>query len=236
MTRAQFQERERIWSRDAFEAEATAGLDGDPPAVEVPTNLSAKRQQYACFAAWLQSEQAKLNALESKKAELGGLISAPAEAESNLRALVRRSADRLLHGLGADESDAAKRVELETKHAAQRHQADAARVALPQVEQQIEVARLRVDKLMEREKEFLFPCVREASESVERLLARKEAEIAELKRLLAPLYANYRGYGGPDIEAPRVEVKWRHSWHDVADKFKSYPAADITRMLPNIKF
>jgi hypothetical protein len=238
MSRAADGQREQVLARETFEQEATGDLEGPPPTADVPAGLSAKRRDYFLFAAWLKSEESKLGELERKRAELEASIAAPAEYESTVRALLRRTADALLRGLPADASDAAKRQELEAKHAQQRLQAVAAGLALPEIEKQIEVATLRVGRLRQRESEFLAPVLFELAEGTERLLARKKAEVEALERLLKPLYAHYWQYGMQrfEPEQPRVECKWKGDWHSVAEALAADPAVDVRKILPKIKF
>jgi hypothetical protein len=239
MDRLTWDARQKMLAHERFEEQTLTDLDGAPPPVDgLPSGLSSKRRAYASYAAWLRGEESKFDALEAKRRELQAIVDAPADVESTLRGMLRRTADALLHGTPADESDAAKRLELDAKLATQKHRAEAAQVALSEIEPQIEVAQIRVSRLRDREMEFLSPCLFEAAEGIARTLARVRAEVAALEQLLQPLEAHFRVYGSTDKapEPPDVSVKWRHSWHDVADALAADPTADVSKLLPVVKF
>src|SRR5579871_4251609 len=44
MSRKDYERRERLMTQERLEAAALAGLDGEPPAIEVPAGLSDKRK------------------------------------------------------------------------------------------------------------------------------------------------------------------------------------------------
>jgi hypothetical protein len=218
MDRLSWAAREKMLQQERYEADALSDLDGEAPPIDgLPSGLSAKRKAYAAFAVWLKGEEQKLALLENKRHDLQTMVDAPAEAEGNIRAMLRRTADALLHGTPADESDAAKRLELETRHTAQRHRAEAATMALADLEPQIEVARLRVDRLRSREMEYLAPVMHE-------------------KRMIRPL-SNWHWYGMTTIEPPsqHVEIKWRSSWSEIAEILSADSVADISKLLPVVK-
>jgi hypothetical protein len=237
MSYAAYRERDQLIAREAFEQEATADLEGDPPPCDVPASLTPKRAMYARYHAWLSAEQAKLAALERKRTELQAIVDLPLATESDIRAMLRRTADALLNGVPADESDAAKRLELEGRRIDQLHKCEAAKIALNHLGQQITVSELRVARLREREREFLYPILHEAAEPLERLLDRKRAEVAALEKTLFPIWNDFATYQVVEnIDPPDVSVKSRHSWYDIADALQADPAADISKMIPAPKF
>jgi hypothetical protein len=77
----------------------------------------------------------------------------------------------------------------------------------------------------------------EMAESLEKTLALREAEVAALKRLLEPLYRNYRHYreNADSANSPRIDVKSKYSWHDIADALRTDATANISHMMPNLK-
>jgi hypothetical protein len=235
MSRAAFAERQRLLAREAFELESTADIEGDPPLCEAPAGLTAKRTAYFRYHAWLRGEEQALATLENKRRDLQAIIDAPAATEGALRQMLRRTADVLL-GKDSEQSDATAWAALESKRTEQAHKAEAARLALSDIEGQIQIAALRVDRLREREKQYLNPVLCELGEQIAQRLAQRRAEVQALERLLAPLYGSYGGYSRTTIEPPHVEIGWRHSWHDIADTLRSDAAADIGKMLPAIKF
>jgi hypothetical protein len=237
MSRADYAERERIWAQNAWEDDVCEDLGGQPPAIDTPPGLTPTRAAYWRFRQWMAAEYDKLEAAKKKKADLQALIDAPAAAESGLAALVRRTADRLLNGLPADESDAAKRLELETQNVAARHKAEAAALVLSDVENELEIALLRCRRLREREYEFLNPAMLECGEGAAQLLAKKRAEVAALERLVKPLIANYAGYGQTIYaKSETAEIKWKGTWRGIADALTTDAAADVSKLVPVLKF
>jgi hypothetical protein len=238
MSRVDFAERERQRAQQDFVDSATADLEGQPPKVDgLPSSLTPKRRAYASFNAWLKSEETNLSALQCKRDQLQKLADAPLATESDIRASLRRSADFLL-GKSTEDSDTAKRIQLEGRRIEQLHQAEAARMALNDLEQSITVAELRVDRLRNREKEFLFPCVHEAAAGMKRTLSRLEAEAEALRDVLAPLYRifSYYSMDTNEPERPDIDVRWKHSWSEISEALEADPVAPIEKLLPAVKF
>ncbi len=236
MSKAAYAERQRIWARDAYEQEVTADLDGSPPLIDVPDGLTPKRQAWFRFSRWLSDEESTLAALEAKRAELQSIIAEPVSTEGALRQMVRRTADTLL-GKGREESDATAWAALESQRVAQQHRAAAAQLAIEDLEQDLEISRLRVDHLRNRLREFLSPCIFEAAEGIQRILAHKRAQVAALEKALNPLSEySYYGLQVTQPEQPSLDIRWKHSWDGIANALQADPATDISRMLPNPKF
>ncbi len=248
MSRAAWNERERLIAQERAEAAALAGLDDDPMdwlskqktwiyKDSALDKLTSARKRYAVYRQWLAVEESKLAKLANKRDGLQAVVAAPAEVESSIRAFVRRTADAML-GKGKAESDAEAWAALNRKHSDQKLQAAAASVAIEDLEPEIKVAEMRVARLQERESEFLNPVLNELAFDIEQVLDRKEAEIAALKRLLEPLWQNYRlpyGTQAERPEAPDVAIAWPLGWHGLADKLRADPLADVAEMLPNTK-
>jgi chromosome segregation ATPase len=237
MSREQYAERARQWQRQEFEDKATADLNGDPPDNMLGTDfrfpgMTPLRLRYTKYAEWLARESDKLNALERRRADLQSMIEAPAQTEGAIRQALRRTADVLL-GKSVDDSDTEQRLKLETRRMEQLHKAEAAKLAMPELEREIEIAKLRVHKLREREPEFLNPVIQEAARDVELRLAECRAEVAALERLLKPL-SEFRVYGAKRIEAPAFDIEWGYSWSEIGKALRADPIADISGMLPKL--
>jgi hypothetical protein len=209
-TREQHAEGQRFRARQDFAARNVADLDDDPPSGLGGDirGLSPARATFARYSAWLATEVEKLTKLETKRAELLGMIDATAETESRIQVAVRATADFLL-GRTKDDGDQAHRKALDERLATQRHQSDAAKVALPEIERQIEVAEMRVNRLREREKDFLWPALIEVADlsGLGKQYAAKAQELAKLVELLfglAYVAGNFWGSGLP--RAHKVEL------------------------------
>jgi len=159
MTREQMAERDRMIGRERFEDGVLADLKGEPPENICNTRgLSPKRARYARFFELRLRLAKELSDLETKKADFLALIEAPKATEVEIRREVVRSAAHLL-GRDADNSGSAKRKALEERLAAERHSAEAAQEATPELDRAIEKAQLRLAHINSREDEFLIPAV-----------------------------------------------------------------------------
>jgi hypothetical protein len=210
MTRAEMAERNRQWERSNFETGATSDLDGDLPLGGIVSDVvgvltgAPERQKLAGFVALRAAERIKLSDLETKKAELLGLVEAPAATESKISAAVRKTAD-WLRGRNSESSSRLAEIErgnLDTQLATERHRADAAKSIMPELEHDIEVAQLRVKRLDEREREYLEPALREVkvATGVFEYIAKKKAELEAAKALL-------EDHPWWDVEAALLEGK-----------------------------
>jgi len=163
MTREQTAERDRMIARERFEDGVLTDLKGEPPEDICNTRgLSQKRARYALFFELRLRLAKELSNLETKKADFQALIEAPEATEGEIRREVIRSAAHLL-GRNADNSGSAKRKALEDRLAAERHSAEAAQEATPELDHAIEKARLRLAHINSREDEFLIPAVIEVA-------------------------------------------------------------------------
>jgi hypothetical protein len=231
MTRAQWQERERIRARQDFETRAVANIEQELDAITA-TGVTA-RKRFEMFHACLVRERDKLAELESRRDGFQGLVAAPAVTQNKIRDAVAATKKWLL---GGGDEPAICRQALDAELASATHRAQAAAEAIAEVDAQIEVARLRGERLAEAEKEFLHAAVREVVETsgLLQVLARKRGEVRALERLLGSA-ADYYGYGNSvNVEPEHVEMKWRHSWHEIAEAIRENPTADIAKLLPKV--
>lgn len=183
MTRAQFAERETEWQREAREALALADFNGEPPdGICSVKGLSPKRALYARYFAWRLQVATELASLESKKAELEAIIGSRGQVETEIVNGIRRTANRFL-GRGNDSGEGEAR-DLAERLAVCQHRAEAAKLALPELDQQIETAQLRVKRLEERESEFLHPALIEEADKAG-LGKLYLAKIEELRKVVA---------------------------------------------------
>lgn len=175
-----------------------ADVEGDPPAlISAAIALGPRRAKFARYVAWRRKLEGELAALEAKRTELDAMVAAPAETAATIRGAVKRTADWLLGRDGADNSDEAGRKLLEDNLAAQRHRAESAQEALPEIGRTIEVAQMRVKRLVEREKEFLSPALAELADEAG-LGHRYRRAIKELRSVLDLLNGLAAEAGGFD--------------------------------------
>jgi hypothetical protein len=234
MTRQQFAERQRLWDRTAFEERAIADLNGDPPSGVSTVGLSPARAQYVRFHGWLVAERDKLATLEAKRTELQGMVDGAVDTEGEIKKLIRRSADFLL-GRSAEDSDASQRLALETKRAEQIHRSEVARVALPDLQRDIEIAEVRCKRLQERESEFLVPAIFEVVEKssiVERWQKLRDEGDALEEQLRGLMHAFVPPHGfsypwTPPREKPFKSLDARKAWAAMAEAMRSDPRAKV---------
>jgi hypothetical protein len=137
-----------------------------------------------------------LTELETRRAELLGLKSKPAETESRIQVLIKRTADYLL-GRGDDDGGAElERRGLDDRLAIERHRAEAVDTILPALDRDIEVAQLRVKRLQEREAGFLKPAL---VEHAEKFVPDYIRAIEALKKAIAPLAGLNEFFGGDGV-------------------------------------
>lgn len=198
ITREQYGEMERKRDRSAWEERVVADLQDEPPSGLGANimHLSPQKARYTRFRAWLQTEKSKLADAHRKLATLDGLVEAPRETEGKIQALVRKTAAFLL-GRGTDDSAVDERATLDSKLTAERHRAEAAQAARPEIERLVEIAELRVRRLKEREPDFVRAAVIEHAIKSE-LGARYQKAVDELAAVLDEingLCAEFGGYG-----------------------------------------
>ena len=239
MTREQYIERDRQWKRADFESAATGDIDESLDGL-----AGAPADKYLAYHGVRTVEDGKLADLQRKAAELESIIGMPVESEGAIRAALRRTADALLSGKSAEESDADKRAELDSKLAAHKHKAEAARIALDDIAKDIDRQQVRCARVKERESDFLPAVVLAAVERsgmVERLQAlRSEAD--ELETLLQGLRATFGGTLGVAPRDHRTVLDGRkrewavtEQWKAVADALRTNPCADVARLLPKAR-
>lgn len=201
-----------------------ADLNGDPPPGIPVVGLSPRRALLARYIRWRETLQSELAMLVAKRDQLQTLVDAPNETEAKIRGGVRRTVDFLL-GRSADNSDEGARAALDSELAAQRHRAEAAKSALPELEPQIEQAQMRIARLEERRKEFLNPALTELADELglARAYQRKIAELQETAALIFGLAGVVGGFdsgveGARTIHFPRPATP--SAKHAPAEAFK----------------
>jgi hypothetical protein len=197
MTREQFAEMQRAHARQDFEADAVRDLNGEPAENICNTRgLPPKQARLARFHSWRLQIQRTASELQTKRAEFERMMEAPKHTESALKGEVRRTAARLM---GRDVGGAGEgiRKALEDRLSEDRHRAEAAREALPELDKQIEVAELRLKRINERESEFLHPAIVEAADRIGlgKLYLKKIAELRAVTDLIFGLREVVGGYG-----------------------------------------
>ncbi len=148
-TRAQPSE-PTAWQRERFKASAVADLSGDPPSHLScdTTGLGPQRALYARYAAWQLHERRNLQELEDRRDKIQEVIDG---VETEVRNGIRRLANAYIMG-SAHEGETDKTL---ARDLLAQRRVEAAKIAKPEIEQQIERAKLRVERLDEREREFL---------------------------------------------------------------------------------
>ena len=241
MTPEQWQESQRQLQREAIEDKILMEYRGEIPGNVVADvrGLRGARCEWVRFKAWLARTTAELSELESTKARLSDIMSAPDKTAGVIGALISRTAAFLLGKGGADD-DATERLELDKKLAAERHRSQAAAEALPEIERQIEVKQMQVEALQSREGEFLNPAMQDLLEAsgVAKLLARRRAEVLALESIIRDCDRDFPWDYYNDHRPKHSEVcdiEWRHTWRDVAGALRSDPRAEVGKLLPKIK-
>ncbi len=191
ITREQYVEKLQRRKRLNFEDGVTSHVRLDEPPKNIcdTKGLSPKRARYARFFEWRLRHAKELSTLESKKAHFKSLIDAPATTEAVIKTEIKRTANYLMGRETANGGDTAKRRALDERLASERHAADAAREALPELEGEIDVVRLKLTALNERESEFLYPAIVEVAQEIglADLYIKKIAELREVLELVVGL-------------------------------------------------
>jgi hypothetical protein len=226
MSREAYAERGAQWQRRDFEERATADLDNDLEAIAGTSDTA--RHKHQSFSLILGNEKSKLSALQSRREQFMEFIDAPAKTRSKIADAVAATKRWLL---GGGDEPAVDRAALDAELAVSSHKAEAAAAAISDIERQIEVARIRVGRLAEAERGFLNDTVAEVSADLVQTLARRRGEVAALERLCEPL----RKYGIATHGKPEPdEIRWKHTWPDVAAALKADPSASVEKLLPKI--
>jgi hypothetical protein len=227
MTRAQYAERDSQWRRRDFEERTVADLDSDLEAI-AGTSDSA-RHKLTMFGLIRDRERTALKNLETRRDRFQEFVNAPAKTQSKISEAIARTKAWLLGG--TTEEPVIDRAALDAELALASHKAQAAEAAIAELDKQIEVAGIRVNRLADAERGFLNDAVAEVASGMLETLSRKRAELAGLERLCEPL----RKFGIATHGKPEsVEIKWRHSWPDVAAALKADPSGDVSKLLPRV--
>jgi hypothetical protein len=227
MSREQYAERDSQWRRRDAEERATADLDRDLESIAATSDTA--RHKLAVFGNIRDREKSALANLQTRREQFIEYTNAPAKTQSKISAAVAATAKWLL--LGTTEEPVVDAAALANELAQASHKAAAAEAAISDVDRQIEVATIRVARLAEAERTFLHDAVSEVASGVLETLGRKRGEVAALERLCEPL----RRYGIPLNGKPEtVEIKWRHSWPDVAAALRADSSSDVSKMLPRV--
>ena len=227
MSREAYIERQGQLKRQAFEEQCVADLDRDLEAISATSDTA--RHKLTTFGLILDRERTALANLQSRRAQFEEFVNAPTATRSKIQDAVTATKRWLLGG-GGDEP-AVDRAALDAELAVASHKAQAAETACADIDQQIEAAGIRVARLAEAERAFLNDCLAEVSADLVQALARKRGELAALERLLDPLRKFGVALNGkPDP----TEIRWRHTWADVANALRSNPSGDVSKMLPKV--
>jgi hypothetical protein len=224
-TREAAAERGRMLKREHFEERTVVDLDKDLESIAGTSDTA--RHKFAVFGNIRDREKSALANLQTRREQFIEYTNAPAKTQSKISAAVAATAKWLL--LGTTEEPVVDAAALANELAQASHKAAAAEAAIAELDKQIEVAQVRVNRLAEGEREFLNAAVAEVAADLLQTLARKRGEVAALERLCEPL----RRFGVALNGKPEsVEIKWRHSWPDVANALRS--DSDVSKLLPRV--
>ena len=132
--------------RSDFEAAAIADVNGDMPGATAKQRLDA-------FLALKNKTAAELAALQAQRGKLQTVIDAPTTVAAKRDGLLKSLAKRLL--LGEDDLDTSEQAALDRDVSAAKRRAAVAQVAIQELDEKIEIQRLRVKRLAEREHGFV---------------------------------------------------------------------------------
>lgn len=199
MTRQQADEMRLAHQKACAEEEAVRDLNGKAPELANTRGLGPKRAAYANFLEWQHQEAKRLDDLRTRKCEIEATIAAPAATLEAISIAIKQTAATMLGRAHASEK--IDRGAMDAQLAHERHMAEAATVALAEVEKQIETAELRVAHLSSREAEFIGPALVEAADcdlKLGQLMLKKIGELRAIMDLvngLAGLAGVAGGYG-----------------------------------------
>jgi hypothetical protein len=242
MSRADMAERDRQWQRSDAEENILQDYRGEIPGDVVGEfrGLRGARLEWARFGAWLLRTTAELTELESTKARLSDIVSAPEKTQGKVAAAIGKLGKLLLAGMGTDADDD-ENYELEKRLAKERRQSTAASQALPEIEAQIEAKKKQVDIVIGRTAEFLNPAMIEIFEEsgIGQIHARKKAEFEALDDLVGVFLRGYAAdHRTPAIaslaDAPTVDLGWAHSWHEIENAVRKDARAKVGKLFPKL--
>jgi hypothetical protein len=154
MSRAQYIERDRQWERDRFESRALKGYDAPVPGKTAKARL-------ANYVKWCNETAAEFASLEAQRAKLQDAIDRPAEVKTRRDGLSKTLAKKMLGGEDVSGFDLMRRTTIETEVADAESRAEIAKLALAEINEQIEVKRLQVERLRGRQHEFVTDAMAE---------------------------------------------------------------------------
>lgn len=209
MSRAAYAEMRAAMRREEADAQAVRDLNGNPPELTNTRGLGPKRAALANYFEWVCVETKKRDSLLARRIELEEMIAAPAASEARIRDAVRQTATTLVGRVHA--SAKIDRSAMDVQLAQERHMAEAATVALAEIEGQIENAERRVEFLGSREADFTGPALVEDADNLKlgQIYLEKIAELRAICDLMNGLASVAGGYGSgfenrTEIKFPKV--------------------------------
>jgi hypothetical protein len=195
MSRADYAAMRATMRREEAEAQSIRDLNGKPPELVSTRGLAPARAQLAQYYEWQHQEAKRRDDLIARRAELEAMIAAPAKTQQAIAEAVRQTATTLMGRAHASEK--IDRAAMDAQLSSERHQAEAAQIALVEIEKQIETAELRCAHLDSRQDEFLNPALVEAADEVGlgKLYMKKIAELRAITDLLNGLAHVAGGFG-----------------------------------------
>ncbi len=146
MSRAEWNtQRHRDRALDAHQAKVLVDYDK-------PMSGGTAWDRLQSFVALRDKTQAQLDALQGQKARLQGAVEAPAAVKAKRTGLLQLLAKKLI---GGDEMDTSEAVTVDADIAAATVRADAAQLAVMELDKQIADKVLQVNRLAERQRGFV---------------------------------------------------------------------------------
>jgi hypothetical protein len=229
-------ERQRVLAVEVFEGKVTALYQGDLPDMRAKVKgMRPARAAYQNFLVFHRVKRDELRELEGSREKVLHTIAAPAAIEAERAGLIQRMSKRFLEfvaeiGLDAEqgEYELNDRRQLDRKLDNALHRADVARESLSKIDEKIQIARLQVNCLAGREKEFRNAALLEhvAAELGDQYLKQIEALRSTMHQLFG--LRDQLGLSGIDrVELPTfgLAAPAKHKTHVIARDRATNPSA-----------
>jgi hypothetical protein len=227
MTKEQAAERAALWAAEDAEADLLAPVSGEPPTFGGATvGLSGVRAMWARYLAWDASYERTIDELNDGKRRLEKMIESPQITEASLTQRLMMGAQSLIASIVGEKPEvddgAAAYAQEKARQAAEEHAAKTARLALPEIQRRIDIAKKQLDHLRSRRDEFLVLLLRECAEPLANDCAKKLVALRESASKLFAFESLAGGFGSGWERLERVTVP--------------RPGSDVCKLMPAEKF
>lgn len=207
MSREAYADKRAQLQREQFRNSAIVAVSGEPPSDINVRGLGPKHALYVRIWTWRQREAKELAVLQERKIGLQQIIDG---VETVVRNGIARLAKSML--LGRAHQNDTDEIEIAKELVAERR-AEAAKAAMPELSQQIELAQIRVARLAEREAEARLEVIAEMADSAGLLKAYLQ-KIQEFQKITAQVIGLVRlvgrgqsRFGNQDVvEVPKISL------------------------------